>query len=128
MPRERGEHGRPDRERHSSRNLIDALTPLRVRWRVIVPHDPRLNRTAIKPTRPHHGAKPLRIRENLSNSWLKMCFARVFHPPALIETPPQQSRGSAKEGSTVVSTVKDTGAATSSRVKPRHVPTLPGCP
>ena len=62
MPCERGEHGRPDRERHSSRDLIDALTPLRVRWRVIVPHDPRLNRTAIKSTRPHHAAKVLILK------------------------------------------------------------------
>jgi len=40
--------------------------------------------------------------------------------PALIETPLQAPRGSAKEGSTVVSTVKDTRAATSSMVKPRR--------
>ena len=34
----------------------------------------------------------------------------------------------AKEGSMFVSTVKDTGAATLSRVKPRLVPFIPVCP
>jgi hypothetical protein len=40
-------------------------------------------------------------------------------PPALTETPPQQPRSSAQEGSTAVSAVKDTRAATSSISKPR---------
>jgi hypothetical protein len=40
-------------------------------------------------------------------------------PSALTETPPQQSRGSAKEGNTAVSAVKDTGAATPLISKPR---------
>jgi hypothetical protein len=60
-------------------------------------------------------------------SWLENGSNEDDAPPgASIETPLQSPRGSAKERSTVVSTVKDTRAATSSRVKPRLASILPG--
>jgi hypothetical protein len=56
-----------------------------------------------------------------------LIISRDEHAP-LKNRPIHTPRGSAKEGSMVVSTVKDTRAATSSITKPRLRPILPGCP